>query len=275
MNIVCLENYSKMKNLKILIVEGNLQEENQSFTDGGIKTHTESLKDSINYFTNEIEIDVANPSSDKNINERVQELSKYDGMIWGGSSLNIYNDTIEIRRQLDFMRECQKKIKNILAICWGMQVAVTVAGGTVKKCLNGAHRGIAHQIKINEQGLNHPLYKNKDRVFNTPAFNFDEVSTLPKGATLLASNEINKVMGLYFKAGESNIWGIQYHPEITYDKMISLIHFRTDRLLNNKAFTDQNEIDEHVKVIEAENKVTNKDSRMKELENWLSIFKNK
>ena len=32
---------------KILIVEGNLREENQSFTDGGIKTHTESLKDSI------------------------------------------------------------------------------------------------------------------------------------------------------------------------------------------------------------------------------------
>ena len=29
---------------KILIVEGNLKEENQSFTEGGIKTHTESLK---------------------------------------------------------------------------------------------------------------------------------------------------------------------------------------------------------------------------------------
>jgi GMP synthase (glutamine-hydrolysing) len=27
------------------------------------------------------------------------------------------------------MKECQKRIKNILAICWGMQVAVTAAGG--------------------------------------------------------------------------------------------------------------------------------------------------
>ena len=43
---------------KILIVEGNLKEENQSFTEGGIKTHTESLKDSISYFTNDLEIDV-------------------------------------------------------------------------------------------------------------------------------------------------------------------------------------------------------------------------
>ena len=98
---------------KILIVEGNLREENESFSKGGIKTHTESLKDSISYFTNELEIYVVNPSYDKNISEIVKDLNKYDGLIWGGSSLNIYNDSIEIRRQLDFMKECQNKIKNV------------------------------------------------------------------------------------------------------------------------------------------------------------------
>ena len=63
-----------MKKLKILIVEGNLREENQSFTAGGIKTHTESLIDSISYFTREIEIDIINPSSDAEIGAKVQEL---------------------------------------------------------------------------------------------------------------------------------------------------------------------------------------------------------
>ena len=255
---------------KILLVEGNLREENQSFTDGGIKTHTESLKDSISFFTNKLELDVVNPSSDKNLSEVTEDLTKYDGMIWGGSSLNIYNDTVEIRRQLDFMRECQKKIKNILAICWGLQVAVTVAGGIVKRCNKGAHRGIAHNVKINKNGLSHPLYKNKNEIFNTPAFNFDEVATLPNNSTLLSSNKINNVMGINFKNGVSDIWGIQYHPEITYDKMITLIHFRKDRLLNNKAFIDEDEINSHVKMIADENKNTNKNNRMKELENWLN-----
>ena len=255
---------------KILLVEGNLREENQSFTDGGIKTHTESLKDSISFFTNTLELDVVNPSSDKNLSEVTEDLTKYDGMIWGGSSLNIYNDTVEIRRQLDFMRECQKKIKNILAICWGLQVAVTVAGGIVKRCNKGAHRGIAHNVKINKNGLSHPLYKNKNETFNTPAFNFDEVATLPNNSTLLSSNKINNVMGINFKNGVSDIWGIQYHPEITYDKMITLIHFRKDGLLNNKAFTDEDEINSHVKMIAEENKITNKNNRMKELENWLN-----
>ena len=255
---------------KILLVEGNLREENQSFTDGGIKTHTESLKDSISFFTNKLELDVVNPSSDKNLSEVTKDLTKYDGMIWGGSSLNIYNDTVEIRRRLDFMRECQKKIKNILAICWGLQVAVTVAGGVVKRCNKGAHRGIAHNVKINKNGLSHPLYKNKNEIFNTPAFNFDEVATLPNNSTLLSSNEINNVMGINFKSGVSDIWGIQYHPEITYDKMITLIHFRKDRLLNNKAFIDEDEINSHVEMIAEENKITNKNNRMKELENWLN-----
>ena len=98
------------------------------------------------------------------------------------------------------MRECQKKIKKILAICWGMQVAVTAAGGEVKKATKGSHRGIASNIEINENGLNHPLYKNKDQKFNTPAFNFDEVVTMPENSTLLASNSINRLIKLNFLA---------------------------------------------------------------------------
>ena len=49
---------------KILIVEGNLREENQNFSTSGIQTHTQSLQDSIANFTNELDMDVVNPSSD-------------------------------------------------------------------------------------------------------------------------------------------------------------------------------------------------------------------
>ncbi len=257
---------------KILVVEGNLREANQEFTDAGIKTHTESLIDSIDYLNNNLEIDSVNPSSDKDIFDKVKDLKKYDGLIWGGSSLNIYSDTKEIRRQLEFMKECQKIIKNILAICWGMQVAVTVAGGVVKRGKNGSHRGIAHNIKINQNGLIHPIYKNKDNIFNTPAFNYDEVVTLPKNGVLLSSNQINKVMGLNFKVGASNVWGIQYHPEITYTKMIDLINFRKKKLLNNKSFDNENELISHIKIIKKENRTSNKNSRLTELKNWLDLI---
>ena len=255
---------------KLLIVEGNLREENRNFSEEGIQTHTESLKDSLNHYTKELKFDVVNPSSDESLDSIKNKLSKYDGLIWGGSSLNIYNDTPEIRRQIEFMKVCQKKVKNILAICWGMQVAVTAAGGEVKKA-DESHIGIANEIIINKNGLNHPLYKNKENKFNSPAFNFDEVKTLPENAICLASNKINKVQSLYFKINETNVWGLQYHPEITYEKMISLIEIRKDRLIENrKVFKSESDVKNHVSFIKNEISISNKEKRMVELKNWLN-----
>ena len=243
---------------KILIVEGNLREENQHFSSAGIQTHTESLRDSLSFFTKDLTTDVVNPSSDENIFKNIDDLNSYDGLIWGGSSLNIYNDT--------------PKIKKILAICWGMQVAVTAAGGEVKKGTKGSHKGIAVDIEINERGLDHPLYKNKKKKFNTPAFNFDEVVTMPQNSVLLASNPINKVQGLNFKVNDCDIWGLQYHPEITYNKMVNIIVFRKEKLLKKEAFSDEKEINSHIQHIESENKKLDKISRMRELENWLNYL---
>ena len=255
---------------KLLIIEGNLREENQSFLEVGIQTHTQSLQDSLNHYSKDLQYDVVNPSSDDSLKAVKDKLSKYDGLIWGGSSLNIYNDTPEIRRQIEFMKECQKKVKNILAICWGMQVAVTAAGGEVKKA-EGSHIGIANEITINENGLNHPIYRNKEKKFNSPAFNFDEVKTLPQNAVCLASNKINKVQSLYFKVNETNVWGLQYHPEITYEKMISLIEFRKDRLIENrKVFNNEQDVKNHISFIKKEISITDKEKRMVELKNWLN-----
>ena len=255
---------------KLLIVEGNLREENQSFSEVGIQTHTQSLQDSLNHYSKDLQYDVVNPSSDVSLKTVKDKLLKYDGLVWGGSSLNIYNDTPEIRRQIEFMKECQKKVKNILAICWGMQVAVTAAGGEVKKA-EGSHIGIANEITINENGLNHPIYRNKEKKFNSPAFNFDEVKTLPQNAVCLASNKINKVQSLYFKVNETNVWGLQYHPEITYEKMISLIEFRKDRLIENrKVFNNEQDVKNHISFIKKEISITDKEKRMVELKNWLN-----
>ena len=255
---------------KILIVEGNLREENESFSENGIQTHTESLKDSLSHFTNELSFDVVNPSSDQNIQLISDQLEQYDGLIWGGSSLNIYNDTPEIRRQIEFMKNCQNKVGKILAICWGMQVAVTAAGGQVKKADN-SHIGIANEIEINKNGIKHPLYKNKDKKFNSPAFNFDEVVKIPDKGICLASNKINKVQSLYFEVNKTKIWGLQYHPEITYEKMINLIEFRKERLIESrKVFKDDAEVEKHIAFIKKEISVSDKEKRMLELKNWLN-----
>ena len=171
------------------------------------------------------------------------------------------------------MKECFKSIKKILAICWGMQVAVTAAGGEVKKGTEGSHIGIANDIELTKDGLNNPLYKDKKNKFNTPAFNFDEVVTTPKNTIHLASNKINKIQSLNFKTGVSEIWSLQYHPEITYKKMIDIIKFRKEALIEKRnRFKNEEEINNHINLIEEEIKISDKDSRMLELRNWLNLI---
>ena len=262
-----------MRSLNILICEGNTPEEGKVFQSVGIPTHTESLKESLAYYNKNLKIDVLNPCMQLDLNEIVPKLKKYDGLIWGGSSLNIYNDTPEIRRQIFFMKECFKNVKKILAICWGMQVAVTAAGGEVKKGIKGSHIGIANDIELTGDGLNNLFYKEKKNKFNAPAFNFDEVVTIPIGAIHLATNKINKIQSLNFKKGVSEIWGLQYHPEITYEKMVDIIKFRKNVLIEKRnRFKDEEEINNHINFIEKEIKITEKYSRMLELRNWLNLI---
>ena len=262
-----------MKDLNILICEGNTPEEGKIFQEVDIPTHTESLRESLNYYNKNLKIDVLNPCLELKLNDIIPQLKKYDGLIWGGSSLNIYNDTPEIKRQISFMKECFRNIKKMLAICWGMQVAVTAAGGEVKKGVKGSHIGIANDIELTNEGLNNPIYKDKDSKFNSPAFNFDEVVSVPEGAIHLASNKINKLQSLNFKVNNCEIWGLQYHPEITYKKMIDIIKFRKNLLITDrKRFKNENEVYNHIKFIEEEIKISEKNSRMLELKNWLSLI---
>ena len=257
---------------KILIAEGNLREENKRFSEVGIQTHTESLIETLSHFNKNLEFDIVNPSSDKKIDHIKDKLMIYDGLIWGGSSLNIYDNTKEIQKQIEFMRECQKKVKKILGICWGMQVAVTAAGGQVKKAKN-PHIGIANKISINENGKKHPIYKKKEFTFNSPAFNFDEVVKLPNSAVCLASNNTNKIQSLFFNINETQIWGLQYHPEIKYEKMIKIIEFRKEKLINfRRVFKDEKDINHHIDYIKNEIDNSDQDQRMIEIKNWLDIL---
>ena len=128
--------------------------------------------------------------------------------------------------------------------------------------------------KASLRNVNKTIYKSKSTKFTTPAFNFDEVVKLPDNSVHLAFNKTNKIQGLAFKSGKCDIWGLQYHPEITYHKMITLINFRKDKLINNrKCFNNEKEIQNHIKFIEDEIKRSAKDSRMLELKNWLDYLK--
>ena len=80
-------------------------------------------------------------------------------------------------------------------------------------------------------------------------------------------------MALKFNVGRSNIWGLQYHPEIPYEYMIKLIKHRSKSLIDKKIFEDGNQLNSHIKVIEEAKKKLKDDIRTLELKNWLNYIK--
>jgi GMP synthase (glutamine-hydrolysing) len=262
-----------MVKLNLLIVEGNNREDSDVFIKAAGATAADNLKNLILELDQDLNIEIINPGNDEETKKVLQNMNKYNGIIFTGGAMRINDMTSEIKKHINFASNCFKYNKKILAICWGLQVCTTAAGGKVAPAENGAHIGIASNVKINSEGQNNFIYKDKKNIFTTPAFNFDEVIEIPNGATLLASDEINKVMGIYFKVGNSEIWGLQYHPDYEYKQMISLIDARKDRLLNNKNFNNEKDYLKHISLIEDENNKLNFINRTCEVKNWLDFLK--
>ena len=261
-----------MNKLKLLIVEGNTKEENVNFDNAGCVPQSKNFAQHINKLKPNCEIDIVEPGNDKSISKILLSLKKYDGVVLTGSTLRIEEKSKEVKKHIDFAKKLFEYEKKIFAACWGLQITVTAAGGKCRVSPNGAHVGIAHDIKLTEEGKKHALFKSKAHVFTTPAFNYDEVEIPPINSVLLASNKINKFEALYFTVGKSEIWGLQYHPEIPYDYMIKLIKHRSKKMIERNVFKNQNEIDEHIKSINEAKISLSDESRTLELKNWLEYI---
>ena len=262
-----------MDKLKLLIVEGNTKEENSNFNNAGCVPQSENFRQHIRTLEPNSEIDIVEPVNDNSISKIISSLKKYDGVVLTGSTLRIQDTSEEVKRQIKFVKTCFEHGKKIFAACWGLQITVTAAGGKCRVAPGGAHVGIAYDIELTNEGKKHKLYSSKPSKFTSPAFNYDEVETPPSNAVLLASNKINKFEALHFTVGNSEIWGLQYHPEIPYDYMIKLIKYRSQVLIDSKVFKSQNEINQHIDSIELAKAELKDGVRIQELKNWLDFLK--
>ena len=263
-----------MNKLKLLIVEGNTKEENANFSNAGCAPQSQNFKKHLQNIEPNSEIDIVEPINDDSISKIISSLKKYDGVVLTGSTLRLNEDIKEVKKHIEFAQTCFKYEKKIFGACWGLQVTVMAAGGKCRVSPGGPHIGIAYDIELTEAGKKHKLYLNKPKKFTTPSFNYDEVEIPPKDSILLASDKINKFQALHFYVGKSEIWGIQYHPEIPYDYMIKLIKHRSKGMIEKNVFKNQDEINQHVNFIEKAKLELSDDVRTIELKNWLNYLKN-
>ena len=213
-------------------------------------------------------------------------LNDFDGIVWTGSSLNIYDLTPPIVRQIELAKETLTNNVKIFGSCWGLQVYVTAAGGSVRKNPVGREIVFARNIEIIGSGKNHYMYKNKELKFDAFCSHLDEIDNIPNNSEILSSNDHSKIQALSFKNKNAFFWGTQYHPELDFETMSRILVARKSLLISENIFDNENHankvISEMKEIVENKNNgnylkigedILDKNIRCKELINWLNYVK--
>ncbi|MEP6546851.1 MAG: type 1 glutamine amidotransferase [Gammaproteobacteria bacterium] len=164
-------------------------------------------------------------------------LESYDGVTMTGSALNIYNSGAPVTRQIELAKAVFAAGVPFFGSCWGLQVAVTAAGGEVRAHPRGREFGFARRILLSDAGREHPLFAGKPLAFEAPTIHRDEIASLPAGATTLATNDFG-VQAASFNHGRGTFWGVQYHPEYEFSDIAAAAERYGRTLVTEGMFPD-------------------------------------
>lgn len=200
--------------LHFLIAESETPEERAERRRSAGKSSGETYQSTLQQLRPGCDITIMRPAEADAPRPSEQSFDQYDAVVLTGSPLHVYDDTPEVRRQLDFMRAVFTAGIPSFGSCAGLQVAVTAAGGRCRKMERRMEAGVARAIVRTNEGRDHPLLNGRPAVWDAPAIHGDEVDELPAGAVLLASNAAVRVQAVEIRHRRGVFWGVQYHPEL-------------------------------------------------------------
>ncbi|MGA9229708.1 MAG: gamma-glutamyl-gamma-aminobutyrate hydrolase family protein [Nitrosotalea sp.] len=131
-------------------------------------------------------------------------LDNYSSIILSGRrknnpEMNIVNSKL--------VKHSIEENKPLLGICYGAEILALTLGGTIKKMISSRH-GL-YEINITQ---NNPLCSGKIKGFESHSY---MVSKLDSSFTQIATSDDCKFE--IFKYDDKNIFGTQFHPEMSSD----------------------------------------------------------
>jgi GMP synthase (glutamine-hydrolysing) len=168
-------------------------------------------------------------------------LDSYHGVTMTGSALNVYHGGAPVTRQIELAKAVFAAGVPYFGSCWGLQVAVTAAGGEVRANPRGREFGFGRRILLSDAGREHPLFAGKPATFEAPTIHRDEIAALPAGAATLATNDFG-LQAAAFTHGRGTFWGVQYHPEYSFIDIAAVAERYGQTLVTEGMFRDTAEL---------------------------------
>jgi len=216
-------------------------------------------------------------------------IGDFDGFIWTGSDLTVYHtDDPRVAEQISFAGALLEAGAASWGSCWGLQLASLVAGGEVAVNPRGREWGIARDITLTEAARTSPMLAGKPAVFDAFIMHLDEVTRLPDGTPLLATNTHTPIQAAVIERGAAAFWTTQYHPEYNLHEMGRLIAARAKALVREGFFPDEEAVAVHAALmkelfanpgsaelraaLDVGDDIIDREIRELELRNWLRFI---
>ena len=195
--------------LNILIIDSNPKAQNEAFIANRGAAAGDTYAVALNQCRDDLNITIVAPYD----GESVPPLDQFDGVVFTGSSVPWNTNDARAEPIAEVMRSVFAKGLPTLGSCNGMQLAASVLGGHCGVSPNGEENGLALGIQRTVAGQDHPLLKGRTDGYSVACVHRDEVTALPDGAVLLATNAHSGVQAFAYEKDGVKFWGMQYHPE--------------------------------------------------------------
>ena len=277
------------KDPRSLVLDGYSKEGREDLRSGGATTAGELYARMLKACAPRgAEVDILCPADPGAALPAGAAIEQYDGIAWTGSSLTVFADDPKVTTQIEFAKAAFDARVPGFGSCWAAQIAVVAAGGRCAVNPKGREMGIARKIALTPEGRAHPLYSGKKSVFDAFISHDDEITHLPPGGLLLASNGHTRVQAVSVTHQGGVFWGLQYHPEYDLHELARLCYCRKRKLTERGFFRDTDAAQAYVDRLEAlhqdpgrkdiawllgiDEDVMNEDIRRAEVRNWIDLL---
>jgi len=228
---------------RILVIDGNQAATRARHVSVGGTDSGNGYAATLQRLEPKLETDIVRPADEVPKLPDGVNVADYDGAVISGSALNIYSLEPAVERQIELVKSVFAAGVPCFGSCWGLQVGVTAAGGSVVRNPRGREFGFGRRITLTQAGRDHPMFLGKPEVFEAPTVHVDTVESLPAGATPLAHNDMGlQAAEIKLKSG-GTFWGVQYHPEYSCKEIAAMARRYAETLLRDGLVKDQAELD--------------------------------
>ncbi len=224
----------------VLIIDGNRAETRAQQQAAGGSASGEGYAAVLQTLKSDLRCEIIRPADGEVRLSR--SLTDYAGVAITGSALNVYDGGAAIERQIELARAVFAAGVPFFGSCWGLQVAVTAAGGVVRANPRGREFGFGRRIMLTPAGLEHPMFAGKPAVFEAITVHRDDIAVLPPDSVELARNEMG-LQAAEIRFGRGVFWGTQYHPEYSCNEIAATAIRYGKTLIYEGLFADQAELD--------------------------------